>query len=245
MPSVKIVFVTLLCLLSYVTEAQRTSAEKAYSRSRQQQQAQRAKGSKAQTICPVFDKSRYPFHGLGFKLGDPFAITYKFYLDKNFAVVADVGKASSGLYSGYFREKFTEYMKDTVTISGATLSPITHKVKADLIGEVKVLYHINASALSSGLQCYVGVGWEWKTSRITYDYVYETPGTPAQPTPSSSLGKFSVNRFTQGPQAVLGIEYSYFQIPVSAFMELEYFTDVNLDPGWARVEGGVGLRYIF
>jgi hypothetical protein len=48
-----------------------------------------------------------------------------------------------------------------------------------------------------------------------------------------------------GPQIVGGIEYAYFQLPLSAFMEVEFFTDVQADPGWQRFEGGVGLRYIF
>jgi hypothetical protein len=48
-----------------------------------------------------------------------------------------------------------------------------------------------------------------------------------------------------GPQVAVGIEYSYFSIPISAFMELEYFTDIQADPGWTRLEGGVGLRYVF
>ena len=43
----------------------------------------------------------------------------------------------------------------------------------------------------------------------------------------------------------MGIEYAYFNIPISAFMELEYFTDIQADPGWSRFEGGVGLRYVF
>jgi hypothetical protein len=28
-------------------------------------------------------------------------------------------------------------------------------------------------------------------------------------------------------------------------MEVEFFTDVQADPGWRRFEGGVGLRYVF
>ena len=48
-----------------------------------------------------------------------------------------------------------------------------------------------------------------------------------------------------GPHLVAGIEYAYFQLPISAFLEVEYFTDILADPGWKRFEGGVGLRYIF
>ena len=52
-------------------------------------------------------------------------------------------------------------------------------------------------------------------------------------------------RSTMGPEVVLGVEYAYFNIPVSAFMEVEYFVDVQADPGWHRFQGGVGLRYVF
>jgi len=44
---------------------------------------------------------------------------------------------------------------------------------------------------------------------------------------------------------VLGFEYSYFSLPISAFIEIEWFTDVLLDPGYQRFQGGVGLRYVF
>jgi len=34
-------------------------------------------------------------------------------------------------------------------------------------------------------------------------------------------------------------------LPVSAFMEIEVFTDILEDPGWSRFQGGVGLRFVF
>lgn len=217
-----------------------------YTRERFNHNATRVKGNKAKIVCPIFQSSKYPYHGIGLKLGDPFAITYKFYPDKHFGLVADFGKASSGLYNGYFRGKFNSYVQtDTVSESEAVITPITHKVKSDFIGEIKLLYHFDASKISPGLQVYIGAGWEWKSTRLQYDYFYEVPATPSDPEPESTTGNFKVTRFTQGPQAVIGIEYSYFQLPISAFMELEYFTDIQLDPGWRRVEGGVGLRYVF
>jgi hypothetical protein len=45
--------------------------------------------------------------------------------------------------------------------------------------------------------------------------------------------------------AVVGFEYSYFTLPISAFIEIEGFSDALLDPGYKRFQGGVGLRYIF
>ena len=61
--------------------------------------------NKARIICPIFEESRYPYQGIGFKLGDPFALTYKFYANKHFSFAADAGKAASGLYSRYYRDE--------------------------------------------------------------------------------------------------------------------------------------------
>jgi len=203
--------------------------------------AARIRGAKAKTICPIFESSKYPYQGFGIKLGDPFAITYKYYFNKRFAVAADIGKASSGLYNRYFKEKFDQYIvTDTFSTAEASIEYYTHKVVSDIIGEVKVLYHFDVTKISPGLQFYIGLGWEWKNTKLQYDYTYkESFGDPDR------FGRFNRTRFTMGPQAVAGIEYAHFKIPISAFMELEYFSDVSADPGWSRVEGGVGLRYIF
>jgi hypothetical protein len=204
----------------------------------------KVRGNKAKIICPAFDNSKYPFHGLGFKLGDPFAITYKFYPNKRFSFAVDLGRPASGLYNRYFREKFNGYLDaDTLSSDGSNLVYLSHRVRSDLIAEFKVLYHIDAKKISDGLQGYAGVGWEWKRTQLTYDYEY-SPGSNNPPL-EDPFGSFQRNRATMGPQFVLGIEYAYFRIPISAFMEVEYYSDIQADPGWQRFEGGVGLRYIF
>lgn len=212
-----------------------------YTRERYNHNATRVRGAKAKTVCPIFENSKYPYHGIGIKLGDPFALTYKYYANKKFAVVVDFGKASSGLYNRYFADKFYEEIEGKTFANGEdSVEYYTHKVKSDLIGEVKLLYHVNVEPISPGLQFYLGLGWEWKSTKIEYDYTYmESMGG------EKKFGRINTARLTMGPQAVAGIEYAYFKIPISAFMELEYFTDIQADPGWTRFEGGVGLRYIF
>jgi hypothetical protein len=231
-------------LFAEVAYAQRSNNGKSsYTRSRHNYSAPRVRGNKAKIICPVFENSKYPYHGIGFKLGDPFALTYKFYPNKKISFAVDFGKASSGLYNRYFREKFNEYTGTTDTLSSqASLTYSSHKVKSDWIGEFKILFHADAKKISPGLQAYVGLGWEWKSTQLRYDFFYNNEDPDGL---ENSLQHFERNRFTMGPQAVVGIEYAYFQIPISAFMELEYFTDIQADPGWQRFEGGVGLRYIF
>lgn len=242
----KILTVCILCLLCISAFAQRPKVhhggKSMYTRERFNTNATRVRGAKAKIVCPIFEHSKYPYHGIGFKLGDPFALTYKFYATKNFAFAVDLGKPASSLYNRYFREKFDQYIiRDTFSTSESYILPITHRVKTDIVGDVKFLYHVDVTKISPGLQMYAGAGWQWKRTQLEYDYTYSLGGFNSLDT----FGRFERTRVTMGPQIVAGIEYSYFHFPISAFMELEYFTDIQVDPGWSRLEGGVGLRYIF
>jgi hypothetical protein len=232
-------FIILFICLLIGEFAMAQHGKSTYTRSRHNFTAPRVRGMKAKIICPIFETSKYPYHGLGFKMGDPFALTYKFYPNDKFSFAADFGKAASGLYSRYYREKFNEYTNSDTVPEGSFFSYLTHKVKSDFIGEAKVLYHINVKKITPGLQLYVGAGWAWKRATIQFDYLYDRGNN------LNEFGRFQRSRSTMGPQIVLGIEYAYFKIPISAFMELEHFTDVQADPGWQRFQGGVGLRYIF
>ena len=106
------------------------------------------------------------------------------------------------------------------------------------MGELKFLYHIDAQKLSPGLRFYTGLGWEARNLNIDYLYVTDPPAEPA-------FLHAQRKRSTQGIAAILGIEYANFSLPISAFMELEYYYDLVKDPGWTKLQGGVGLRYIF
>lgn len=243
----KIIALSILCLLmAGHCVAQRSNGKNAYSKSRLGLRTPKVRGYKAKIVCPIFEKSEYPYQGIGFKLGDPFAATYKYYPNEHFSFGVDFGKASSGLYNSYFRQKFEEYVEagaDTLS-DNSSLSYSFHRLKRDFVFEAKVLYHIKGDKISPGLQVYFGGGWEWKNSSIQYDYFYNR----TTPNGGELVNEFRLvqrKRFTMGPQIVAGIEYAYFQLPISAFMEVEFFTDIQADPGWQRFEGGVGLRYIF
>ncbi|MBX2968755.1 MAG: hypothetical protein KF803_05255 [Cyclobacteriaceae bacterium] len=195
--------------------------------------------SKAKTICPIFEDTGYPYHGIGIKLGDPFALTYKYYANKHFSFGVDLGRSASGLYSSYYKEAFNEFTRpDTLQENQSTVY-LAHKAKSDWVGEIKVLYHIKADKISAGLQVYTGIGWEWRSLNIQYDYLLNDGIFDNQ------IEFITRKRFTYGAQGTLGIEYSYFKMPVSAFMELEVFVDLLRDPGFYKVQGGVGLRYVF
>lgn len=194
--------------------------------------------AKSRVICPIFTQSQYPYQGIGLKLGDPVAITYKYYPNKNWAFGADLGKAASGLYSKYYRKAFANYLPDTLS-GEETIKYLSHRAITDWYLEAKFLYQWKAEKISPGLQLYAGLGLQWRSTKLEYDYIYEDGLFETE------LGKFERSRFTYGPSAIVGFEYSYFSLPLSAFIEIEWFTDVLLDPGYNRFQGGVGLRYIF
>ena len=198
----------------------------------------RVSRAKSKIVCPIFEDTGYPYQGIGVKLGDPFAITYKYYPNKHWGVVLDFGKSASGLYSRYYSEMFTDYTNPDTIDLGESVSYYSHKVKSDWVGELKLLYHIDAEKISPGLQGYAGIGWELRTLAISYDY-------QVQNGPENQINSLDRNRFTQGLNTTIGIEYSYFKLPISAFMELEYYIDVMKDPGWRKLQGGAGLRYVF
>jgi hypothetical protein len=196
--------------------------------------------SKALIMCPIFLDSKYPYQGLGLKLGDPFALTYKFYPSKHWAFAADGGKAASGLYNRYYRNVFNNYLPDSLKLNkDQSVKYLAHKALSDWFLEAKFLYQWDATKLAQGLQLYAGLGWQWRKTTLQYDYLFEDGVI------ESKFGKFNESRFTFGPVAVVGFEYSYFTLPISAFIEIEWFTDALLDPGYQRFQGGVGLRYVF
>jgi hypothetical protein len=207
--------------------------------------------SKAIIMCPIFEDSKYPYQGIGFKVGDPLAITYKFYPSKHWAFAVDGGKAASGLYNKYYRGLFDNYKKEALketlekdplidTVGNEqSVKYLTHTISGDWFLEAKFLYQWDADKISKGLQLYIGAGWQWRNTSLTYEYLYENGRV------ESKNGRIYENRFTYGPVALVGFEYSYFTLPISAFIEVEMFTDAFLDPGYQRFQGGVGVRYIF
>lgn len=240
MPSLKTIVITLLCIVAaQALHAQKSMRTKSpYTRDRHNYRAPVVGHHKAKTICPIFENSKYPYQGVGFKVGDPFSFSYKLYPNKHFSFVIDFGKPSSGLYSRMFREEFA-LKADKFVPDQEAAEYFAHKVKSDMVADVKGLYQHDADKLANGLQLYTGIGWEIRKTTIDYDYLFETGMN------ENESAMYTNKRITQGVQAVLGIEYAYFQLPLSAYIEMEYYVDVVQQPGWTHLQGGIGLRYVF
>lgn len=198
----------------------------------------RVSRGKGRIICPVVFTSDYPYQAVGFKIGDPFALTYKVYPNKNISFDLDFGKSASGLYNRYYRQQFDIYTQQDTLPSDASLTYLTHAVKSDWVGELKVAYQLSLKAVSPGLQLYGGLGWQLRNTQLQYDYLFTDPL-------NDKIGRFNRSRFTQGVSGVIGVEYSYFSLPIAAFIEVEMYNDLSADPGWRHTQGGIGIRYVF
>jgi hypothetical protein len=227
------VLVVFICFGSSVSFAQGRKSTYSY-----KYKSVRMSRSKAQVVCPIFENSEYPYHGIGIKVGDPVALTYKYYQSEKFAIAVDAGSAASGLYSRYHREQFTENIPSNLS-TFETIRYTRHEIVSEYVIEGKILYQTKAEKIFPGLQSYAGLGWQLRRAEIRYSYFYETNLR------DRDIGEFIANRSSQGPTATIGFEYAYFKLPVSTFMEITGFMDVMENPGWTRLQGGIGIRYVF
>ena len=193
--------------------------------------------SKQKFICPGYTGGEYPFQGFGIKLGDPFALTYKFYATKRFSIVVDYGRTATGLYNEFHKNNFQEQLQPDTLLNGERIKYFGHAAKKDAILTGKVLYNSYFNKVPT-MHWYLGVGAQFRWSNLDYAYIQETPGI-------SELKKFSQEAVTFGPEVVAGIEYSHPDMPISSFFEVESYFDLANYLSWWRFSAGVGIRYIF
>jgi len=192
------------------------------------------RNKKTAIICPIFIPSEYPYQGIGIKIGDPFAITYKFYPTEFLGIEFVGGLAASGLYSKYHRSNFNNFEQFD------TLSYEAHNVKSDITIQARIMYH--SKVLDSkvrGLDVFIGAGWQFRSHEVIYEYLY-------QPDPNTDeSGSQTISQFTSGPEIFAGLEYAYFDLPISAFVETGVFKNLDIENSKIKLQGGIGVRYIF
>ena len=149
----------------------------------------------AAVICPTFVASEYPYQGIGIKVGDPFALTYKLYATEWLAFSIDGGIAAAGLYKKRYTELF-------YTLPEAdTLTYVNQDVEQDTHISAKVSIYNPGPDFLKGLDYYISLGWQFRYLRVLYGY---------NETISVSEEKFGTMTKTldySGPEVGIGIEY--------------------------------------
>jgi len=188
---------------------------------------------KMAVICPIFHPSEYPYQGIGFKAGDPFAITYKLFVSKHLAFSIDGGIAAYGLYKDRYKELYEQ------SPGADTLVYFNQQVEKDLFFSGKISYYHEGPEFMKGLDIYAGIGWQLRYAQILYGYNQELSAVITEF--GSVLKQFDY----MGPEFHVGLEYAYFDLPISAFLEVDVFYDIVNTPSFIKFQGGIGLRFVF
>lgn len=214
-------------------------AQKDYKKSLTQKYGQTKKplrfksNKKMATICPTFEPSEYPYQGIGFRVGDPFALTYKLYATSWLAISIDGGIAAYGLYKDRYKELYEN------SPGADTLVYFNHQVEKDIFFSGRVSYYQEGPKFLKGLDIYAGIGWQVRNAQVLYGYNY---AITAQVT---EFGTVTKKYEYMGPEFHIGLEYAYFELPISAFIEANVFYDIIQPPEFIKFQGGIGMRYVF
>jgi len=230
-------FLGFLSFLSFPAFSQHSEITRKNKKTKNYSSVKFRKNQKMAQICPIFHLSEYPYQGIGFKVGDPFTITYKFYATEHIAFGVDVGSAASGLYSNLFRDMF----KDVESPPDSTFLYRGHKVLNQNVFAAQIFYYKEGPKAIKGLDIYFGIGWEIQFVDVRYDYLIVENSPPN----NAKNGKDPITMSFQpmGPIGTFGLEYAYFSLPITVFLEGSLFYDTQVS--WRRFQGGIGIRYVF
>jgi len=168
--------------------------------------------------------------GLGIRIGDPFGISYKAYLQRRRAVELVLGTVSRNNHSSYYRDTFRNLDK----YEGDLYS--SHDVNFTMVAMARYLFHESFPANVEGrLDWYYGAGLQLRISTIEYQYFDS----------QSQIFRDDHTNFDFGPEAILGMEYELEDIPMVAFGEVSLLMELVDRPFNFRVFGAFGVRYAF
>jgi hypothetical protein len=170
-------------------------------------------------------------HGLGFKIGEPMALTYKNYLPNNKALEFVLGTSPKTwdkiYYGNSFENKFKDYDHYRLRVSNIIYTQVRYVIH----------HHINTEGIDGKLDWYWGVGVAYKKAKTKYDYTI----TGNSPKEIYVLERTDVDF---GPEVIGGLEYTMQNAPISIFTEFSTMLELA-DRFTARVVGGLGARVNF
>ena len=174
--------------------------------------------------------------GAGVRLGEPFSLTYKDFLDDylSFEVMVGGGSVNS---RNYYQRSFENNppSSNAFYLNHTSSRGIALSFRMALHEDITDMFEITEGYLLG----YAGVGAQLRTANITYSYFEQNdPG---------SLQKTLTERRTNidlGPEAFAGAEYYFDETPISIFAEVGMFLEL-IDRINFKGQGGIGIRYLF
>ena len=168
---------------------------------------------------------------IGLRIGDPTGISYKKYLPGNKAVELGLGTTTIGWHHQYYRNTFRDFDKFE------NYDYRDHRVVSAFFiqGKYLIQYDIPIEGMIGRLEWYWGVGGMLKMAKIEYRYVDNT---------SERLSDIHTD-FDLGPEGILGMEYTFEDVPLTVFGDISLMIEIVDRPGIPKGYSGVGVRYNF
>jgi hypothetical protein len=175
-------------------------------------------------------------HQVGLRLGEPLSITYKTFIDDRISVEGMVGRAGANSPM-YYRNAFDRSRPAPNALYNA------HSTYNGFSLNARAAYHEDITGefdITEGkLWAYGGVGAQLRSVQV--DYLYSVPTTNGAPIISSE----NRTNIDFGPEAFIGSEYYFQDLPIVVFAEVGLFMELVDRPGHLKLQGGIGARYIF
>lgn len=174
--------------------------------------------------------------GIGLRMGDPAGLSIKKY-DGNTAWELNIGHTYYWGRYGY-NDAFYKY--------GPYQDYRNVDIKSSQLGravgiQLRHLWQkdLNIDGLP-GLQWYYGLGGQLKSIAVHYRFKYE----------DASGRKYdnvydTAHFINLGLDGIIGLEYTFSEVPLSLFTDINLFLEIFRNPFFVHSQGGLGIRYNF
>ncbi|WPR74198.1 hypothetical protein [Algoriphagus sp. NG3] len=172
--------------------------------------------------------------GIGLRLGEPLSITYKDFLTDYISIEGMIGSAGINGAS-YYQRDFESNLPEPNAFY------VSHSASKGISFNVRSAYHEDITdvfGITEGyLLAYGGAGIQLRTTKVSYSYTDRLS--------SSLLKKDNRTNVDFGPEAFIGAEYYFDDVPLAVFGEAGFFLELIDRIGHIKGQGGIGVRYIF
>jgi hypothetical protein len=172
---------------------------------------------------------------IGLRVGEPMGVSYKRNLtSEKYAIEFIIGTASTRASAWYYEDAYDNVVEDYEYYSYQS-----HKVSNILYLQGRILKqkHINWNEMPGSFDWYFGGGLLFKSADVKY--TFKEKFFPFE----YDSDKYHDIDF--GPEAIIGIEYTFKDVPLGIYAEFDLLVEVTDQLGAIRPFTAIGLRYNF
>ena len=175
--------------------------------------------------------------GIGLRGGDPSGFSFKKYMGEK-ALEINIGRTYMFSRRGWYDDHFYDWYHDK-NYGYKEFYYLVYRASAPIA--IQVHYLFQKPLKVDGLDWYWGVGGQMRYRSFAYDYRYKVYGDPNWYYARDQR----VTDIDLGVDGVLGLEYTFKEVPLSLFVDANVFVELIDNPFWFHGQSGLGIRYNF